>query len=181
MWDEITHPFTNLNGGTVEVWEWKNNFIPNFTGNVITNLCWDWSLSMFIKGPQVTIINILTNANVLLLETDMKLESKYNFHSGKRIWKYQANMMTLLNTYGVRVTDHLKGETTGHQRFPLIKAYQHSFEILFTLALANSWINRRCWHIVIHYIHGNKFQWNCNQIAGVDKDLCHHIVSLGHT
>ena len=35
MWDEITYPFPNLNGATVEVWEWK------FTTYVIIYPCWD--------------------------------------------------------------------------------------------------------------------------------------------
>ena len=30
VWDEITSPFQNFNGGTVEVWEWIRNFIPRF-------------------------------------------------------------------------------------------------------------------------------------------------------
>ena len=34
-WGEITYPFPNFNGGTVEVWEWISNFIPHFTVNVI--------------------------------------------------------------------------------------------------------------------------------------------------
>ena len=32
MWDEITHSFPNFNGATVDVWEWKDDFIPHFTG-----------------------------------------------------------------------------------------------------------------------------------------------------
>ena len=32
MWDEITHPFPNFNGCTIEVWEWISNFIPLFIG-----------------------------------------------------------------------------------------------------------------------------------------------------
>ena len=28
--DEITYPFPNFNGATVEVWEWISNFIPHF-------------------------------------------------------------------------------------------------------------------------------------------------------
>ena len=36
MWDEITYPFPNFKGGTVEVWEWISNFIPHFTMHVIT-------------------------------------------------------------------------------------------------------------------------------------------------
>ena len=36
VWDEITNPFPNFNGATVEVWEWISNLIPHFTGHVIT-------------------------------------------------------------------------------------------------------------------------------------------------
>ena len=32
MWNEITYPFPNFNGGTVEVWEWISDIIPHFTG-----------------------------------------------------------------------------------------------------------------------------------------------------
>ena len=35
MWDEITYPFPNFKGGTVEVWDWIRNFIPHFIGHVI--------------------------------------------------------------------------------------------------------------------------------------------------
>ena len=28
-WDEMTYPFTNLGGATVEVYEWISNFIPH--------------------------------------------------------------------------------------------------------------------------------------------------------
>ena len=41
LWGEITYPFLNFNGCTVEVYEWISNFIPHFTGHVITNTCWD--------------------------------------------------------------------------------------------------------------------------------------------
>ena len=41
MWDEITYPFLNFNGCTVEVQEWLSNFIPHFTGLVITYPRWD--------------------------------------------------------------------------------------------------------------------------------------------
>ena len=30
VWDEITYAFLNLNGCTVEVYEWISNFIPYF-------------------------------------------------------------------------------------------------------------------------------------------------------
>ena len=41
VWGETTYPFPNFNGSTVEVWEWISNFIPHFTGNVITYPYWD--------------------------------------------------------------------------------------------------------------------------------------------
>ena len=34
VWDEITYPFPNFNGATVEVWEWISNFTPHFTGHM---------------------------------------------------------------------------------------------------------------------------------------------------
>ena len=49
MWDEITYPFPNFNGATIEVWEWPSNFIPYFTGHMITYPCWDYSVSK--RGP----------------------------------------------------------------------------------------------------------------------------------
>ena len=39
LWDEITYPFPNINGATIEVWEWINNFIPYFIMGVITYPC----------------------------------------------------------------------------------------------------------------------------------------------
>ena len=39
-WDEITYPFPNFNGATVEVWEWVSNFISRFTRHVITYPYW---------------------------------------------------------------------------------------------------------------------------------------------
>ena len=42
MWDEITYPFANFNGATVEVWEWINNYILHFMKDVVTYLYWDW-------------------------------------------------------------------------------------------------------------------------------------------
>ena len=41
VWDEITYPFRNFKGATVEVLELISNSIPHFTGDVITNPGWD--------------------------------------------------------------------------------------------------------------------------------------------
>ena len=39
--DEITYPFENLNGASIQVYEWISNSIPHFTRQVITYPCWD--------------------------------------------------------------------------------------------------------------------------------------------
>ena len=36
VWYEIIYPLSNSNGATDEVWEWISNFIPHFTGHVIS-------------------------------------------------------------------------------------------------------------------------------------------------
>ena len=41
MWDEITHPFQNVNDAAIDVWEWIDNFIPHFTWRVITYPYWE--------------------------------------------------------------------------------------------------------------------------------------------
>ena len=50
VWDEITYPFLNFNGCTVEVKEWISNFIPHFIMDVITNPCWDLSWTMLVEA-----------------------------------------------------------------------------------------------------------------------------------
>ena len=50
VWDEITYPFPNFNGCTNDVWESISNFIPHFTGHVITYPYWDQRQTMLVKG-----------------------------------------------------------------------------------------------------------------------------------
>ena len=40
MCDEITYPLPNVNGTTVDVWEWISKSIQHFTGHVVTYPCW---------------------------------------------------------------------------------------------------------------------------------------------
>ena len=58
-WYEIAYLFPNFNGVTVEVWEWIHNFIPHFTGHVITYPCWD------NRGPGDT--NTTVTARIMAL------------------------------------------------------------------------------------------------------------------
>ena len=41
VWEEITYPFPNFNGCTIEVWEWISNFISHYIRDIITYPCWD--------------------------------------------------------------------------------------------------------------------------------------------
>ena len=41
VWNEITYPFPNFHGCTIEVWEWIRNFIPHFIMiAIIYRTCW---------------------------------------------------------------------------------------------------------------------------------------------
>ena len=51
VWDEIVDPFPNFNGATIEVWEWMHNFIPHFTGRMITCPCWELN-HVSRRGPR---------------------------------------------------------------------------------------------------------------------------------
>ena len=39
VWEKITHPFPNLNGYTIEVWDWIDDFIPHLTDHVSKYPC----------------------------------------------------------------------------------------------------------------------------------------------
>ena len=65
VWDEITYPFPNFNGYTIEVWEWISNFIPHFAGHLITYPMLRFNLKLISKrGPRVT-----SSLNLLLRMT----------------------------------------------------------------------------------------------------------------
>ena len=53
VWDEITYLYPNLNGSTVEVWEWRSNFISHFIMEIITYPYWDKSSTMLVNWPHV--------------------------------------------------------------------------------------------------------------------------------
>ena len=59
VWDEIIYPFPNFNSATLEVWEWVEQFIPQFTEHVIIYPCWDLSLTMLVKGATDESFNLL--------------------------------------------------------------------------------------------------------------------------
>ena len=54
VWDEITYPFPNFNGATVEVWEWISSFIPHYVMDAITYPCWDWGIDHGREGVTAT-------------------------------------------------------------------------------------------------------------------------------
>ena len=57
VWDEIIYPFPNFNSCSVEVWEWKSNFIQHFTGHVVIYPNWDETWSMLVKGdPDLSVL-----------------------------------------------------------------------------------------------------------------------------
>ena len=61
VWVEITYPSSNFNGATVEVLEWISNFVPRFTGPVITDStvqkCSWPSLALIYTSPLNIIIS----------------------------------------------------------------------------------------------------------------------------
>ena len=74
MWDEITNPFPNLNGGAVEVWEWISNFIPHFMTDMMgvvmhgTFYCFVCFLSFRYYERIISTMNIeMIKSSVLLL------------------------------------------------------------------------------------------------------------------
>ena len=50
LWDEITFPFSNFNGATVDVLKWISNFSPHFIMVMIIYSSCDWSWYKLVKG-----------------------------------------------------------------------------------------------------------------------------------
>ena len=61
MRDEITNPFLNFNGRTVEVLEWISNFIPHLTGRVSYD-CFMKSSRDIRKNKTLTNVDLLPNS-----------------------------------------------------------------------------------------------------------------------
>ena len=58
VWEEITYPFPNLNGCTIEVWEWISYFTPHIIMDVITYPYWDKTEPILVKGTPGASIEI---------------------------------------------------------------------------------------------------------------------------
>ena len=56
VWDEITYPFTNFNGATVEVWEWINDFVSYSTGMWLLIHAGIKIDPCYLKGPEVELV-----------------------------------------------------------------------------------------------------------------------------
>ena len=83
MWDEITYPFLNFNGATVEVWNWISNFISHFTEACYYVSMLEWKFIQVSKGPHIVIkqyqtvikqfhhpsVEIVVATNTILLRT----------------------------------------------------------------------------------------------------------------
>ena len=70
VWDEITYPYPNFNGSTIEVLEWISNFMKHFimdTSDVITYPCWDLNHTILVKGtPSVSEIVVWASNHIPL-------------------------------------------------------------------------------------------------------------------
>ena len=64
MWVEIVHQFSNVNGETVEVWEWMSNFTPHIIRQAITYARWDLCKSILVKGLLVYLSKSATSVDV---------------------------------------------------------------------------------------------------------------------
>ena len=80
MCDEITYPFPNINGTTMEVWEWISDVIPRIMMDAIIHPCWDSSSYMLVKSPrkQITSCTPVSSQNIGIYRyTAVQYHDKY--------------------------------------------------------------------------------------------------------
>ena len=81
---EITYPFLNFNGCTVEIWKWINCFVPHFIMDAITYLCCDFSLCCLLYGEITWAPGRLKSPSTLLfvrkfIDANIKYITKVHF------------------------------------------------------------------------------------------------------
>ena len=105
-WDEITYPFPNFNGCTVEVWEWIRNFISHLIMDVIT-YPWD----VFNTCKETTKGNFL---NMLHLAMNCILQNRYNFFQVLQwIRNFTQYLIRCVKTYSRDVINKCKETANG--------------------------------------------------------------------
>ena len=113
---EITNPFLNFNGCTVEVWEWISNFITHFTGHVITYACMYFP-SCCMHLPCGRHDDVMTWENVLRITRHLLRESKVNpLTNGQFCWAFM-----LFVAIGVVRLNKLLDKLWGYELFDLPK------------------------------------------------------------
>ena len=78
VWNEVTYPFPNFKGATVEVWEWISNIIPDFIMDVITYPCWDLSKSGPCYQNKTQHYEALTVGKILGMYWLFHIHNNYN-------------------------------------------------------------------------------------------------------
>ena len=130
VWDEITYPFPNFNGCTMEVWEWISNFIPH----TLYNGC------NYLPMLGLKLIHVSKRGDLNKMSTFYWMKFHWSFWSSNRHWFWYwslgrctgdnpfpksvitLHMMTSSNGNTFRVTGHLCGKFTGHRWISHTKA-----------------------------------------------------------
>ena len=91
VWDEITYPFPNFNGCTVELWEWISNFIPHFIMRLISYPTQFWRIwvkihSMNRPGNTDVTMYYHWSSSIYRKETLKQEWSNENFLSKYILW-----------------------------------------------------------------------------------------------
>ena len=87
VWDEITYPFPNFNGCSVEVWEWIINFIPHLIMGVITYPC-----SIKLIGWSILVKGRLG----CKLSTFSIIQKNYIRHKGSKFIRYDILLKKII-------------------------------------------------------------------------------------
>ena len=86
VWCEITHPFPNFNGSTVDILEWISNFIPHFLMDVITYPCWDESMLIKrVTGGLAFVLSIYNLCNMII--SPRSTTASLYFNKNVNVWK----------------------------------------------------------------------------------------------
>ena len=122
VWDEITYPFPNLKGSTIEVWQWISNFIPHFImAYLACNYLSMLGLKSFWvskKGPQAWILAQWTHDVIIpLLHQNHKVTAYFRILETFKPCYMSSGNQSLMVKFSLIVTQKYHYESVCSGKF----------------------------------------------------------------
>ena len=127
VWDQITYPFPNINGCTVEVWEWINNFIPRIIMKVINSSMLGLKLYLVNKRGQCR--NNEKKFGARTVNSLWPCDTTWQHRSGSRLVQLMVSCITVPSLYPYQCWLHMRAISQKTLKLPRKSLIPNSIQI----------------------------------------------------